>query len=58
MTGYEYKYEYEWGQEYCYPGSFVLKNKLDIRDAGTLSGAPNHLFEHLTDQGRAGKRLF
>jgi cell filamentation protein len=29
----EYYYEYEQDGYYCYPNSFVLKNKLKIRDA-------------------------
>jgi cell filamentation protein len=35
----EHDYEYEWDAKYCYPGSFVLKNKFDIRDAEKLSEA-------------------
>ena len=26
------KYEYEYDPVYCYPGSDVLRNKMDIRD--------------------------
>lgn len=37
MSGYDY--EYEWDSKYCYPNSFVLKNKLNIRDAAELSEA-------------------
>jgi cell filamentation protein len=33
----EYDYEYEWDAKYCYPGSFVLKNKFGIRNAEELS---------------------
>jgi cell filamentation protein len=35
VSGYDYKYE--WDIKYCYPGSFILKNKFDIRDAEKLS---------------------
>ncbi len=31
-----YKYDYEWDSRYCYPNSFVLKNKLGLRDAEQL----------------------
>lgn len=41
MTGYEY--EYEWDQNYCYPNSFILKNKLDIHDAQILNEAERRL---------------
>jgi cell filamentation protein len=36
MSGHDYDYEYEWDSSYCYPGSSVLKNKLEIRDAEVL----------------------
>jgi len=32
-----YYYEFERVKNYCYPDSYVLRNKLDIRDAETLS---------------------
>lgn len=35
----EYNYEYEGDSKYCYPNSFVLINKLDLRDAAALSEA-------------------
>jgi len=35
MRGYDY--EYEWDKKYCYPDSFVLKNKLNILDAQVLN---------------------
>jgi len=35
----EYNYEYEWDSNYCYPKSFVLKNKLGITEAEKLSEA-------------------
>jgi len=41
MSGYDY--EYEWDGEYCYPNSYVLKNKLDIKDAATLSEAERRI---------------
>ncbi|NJD01612.1 MAG: cell filamentation protein Fic [Ruminiclostridium sp.] len=31
-----YEYDYEWDSRYCYPKSFVLKNKMGIRDAEQL----------------------
>ena len=41
MDGYDY--EYEWDNKYCYPNSFVLKNKLDIREAKMLSEAERRI---------------
>lgn len=41
MSGYEYKYE--WDSKYCYPNSFVLKNKLGIHDAKELSEAERRI---------------
>lgn len=38
-----YNYEYEWDSKYCYPNSFVLKNKLDIQDAVKLSEAERRI---------------
>jgi cell filamentation protein len=35
MSG--YNYEYEWDSKYCYPNSYVLKNKLGIQNAEDLS---------------------
>lgn len=32
----DYSYSYEWDQEYCYPNSNVLINKLNIQDADAL----------------------
>ncbi len=32
----DYQYDYEWDANYCYPESKVLKNKLNIKDAGAL----------------------
>jgi cell filamentation protein len=39
VNGHENDYEYEWDVKYCYPGSFVLKNKFDIRNKEKLSEA-------------------
>jgi cell filamentation protein len=39
----EYNYEYEWDSKYCYPNSFVLKNKLNIRDAKELAEAERRI---------------
>jgi cell filamentation protein len=36
MSESEYDYEYEWDAKYCYPGSFVLKNRLNISDKEAL----------------------
>lgn len=35
----EYQYDYEWDQEYCYPNSYVLINRLNIMDSADLSAA-------------------
>ncbi len=29
----QYFYDYKWDEEYCYPNSYVLKNKLNIIDS-------------------------
>lgn len=39
----QYQYNYEWDSSYCYPHSFILKNKLDIRDGKLLSEAERKL---------------
>jgi cell filamentation protein len=39
----QYQYDYEWDSSYCYPHSFILKNKLDIRDGMLLSEAERKL---------------
>lgn len=39
----DYSYDYEWDKQYCYPHSFVLKNKLDITDKDALSVAEREL---------------
>lgn len=39
----EYQYDYEWDREYCYPGSDVLINKLNIRDAKELTTAEREI---------------
>ena len=36
---YDYFYDDEQDAKYCYPGTNVLKNKLDIRDLATLHEA-------------------
>lgn len=38
-----YDYEYKWDSKYCYPASFVLKNKLNIQDAMELSEAERRI---------------
>lgn len=44
-------YEYEEDGLYCYPGTYVLKNKLDIRDGGSTSNcrAPHGGYQRLAD---------
>ena len=41
MNGYDY--EYEWDKKYCYPNSFVLKNKLELHDANALAEAERRI---------------
>jgi cell filamentation protein len=41
MSGYDY--EYEWDIKYCYPGSFVLKNKLNILERDALAVAEREI---------------
>lgn len=38
-----YSYEYEWDNEYCYPDSNILKNKLNITKAQDLSVAEREI---------------
>ena len=39
----DYSYSYEWDQEYCYPNSNVLINKLNIQDADALHTAEREI---------------
>ena len=39
----QYYYEYEQDSIYCYPDSFILKNKLNIRDQETLEEAERNI---------------
>lgn len=39
----QYNYEYEWDSKYCYPNSYVLKNKLNITDAKAFSVAEREI---------------
>lgn len=39
----DYSYEYEWDNEYCYPDSNVLRNKLNITKAEDLSAAEREI---------------
>lgn len=39
----DYSYDYEWDKEYCYPGSNVLINKLNITDADDLALAEREI---------------
>ena len=41
--GRNYRYEYEYDVRYCYPGSNVLKNKLNITDMDILEEAERHI---------------
>jgi hypothetical protein len=55
----EYDYEYEWDDTYCYPNSFVLKNKLNLRDGEKLAEAERRLTSlnilEITDKPVRGK---
>ena len=39
----DYTYEYEWDNEYCYPNSNILRNKLNITNAEDLSVAEREI---------------
>ena len=39
----KYHYDYEWDSEYCYPDSYVLKNRLQITDGAQLSAAEREI---------------
>ena len=39
----DYSYDYEWDREYCYPGSHVLRNKLNITSAEALAEAEREI---------------
>ena len=39
----QYFYDYEWDEEYCYPNSNVLKNKLNIIDSEQLNNAEREI---------------
>lgn len=39
----KYSYDYEWDKEYCYPNSYVLKNKLNIKNQEDLSNAEREI---------------
>lgn len=39
----DYSYEYEWDNEYCYPNSNILRNKLNITFAEDLSVAEREI---------------
>ncbi len=39
----QYFYDYEWDEEYCYPNSNVLKNKLNITDSEQLNHAEREI---------------
>ena len=35
----KYYYDYEWDEKYCYPNSYVLKNKLNNISTGKFKPA-------------------
>jgi cell filamentation protein len=39
----KYDYEYEWDDKYCYPNSYILKNKLNIIDPALLTEAERRI---------------
>lgn len=39
----QYYYEYEQDSIYCYPDSFILKNKLNIREQSVLEDAERNI---------------
>lgn len=39
----KYSYDYEWDEKYCYPNSYVLKNKLNILDSSALNDAEREI---------------
>lgn len=39
----KYYYDYEWDEKYCYPNSYVLKNKLNILDSAALNVAEREI---------------
>lgn len=39
----DYQYEFEYDPVYCYPSSFILKNKLNIREAEALREAEREI---------------
>lgn len=39
----QYDYEFEQDSSYCYPDSFILKNKLNIRDQSVLEEAERNI---------------
>ena len=39
----KYSYDYEWDEEYCYPDSHVLINRLGITDSEALSAAEREI---------------
>ena len=45
-----YYYEYEQDSYYCYPGTYVLKNKLNITDADELKSAEREITSLRTAQ--------
>ena len=53
---YDYFYDDEQDAKYCYPGTNVLKNKLDIRDLDTLNDAERD-YSAMYILGRARREL-
>ena len=50
---YDYFYDDEQDAKYCYPGTNVLKNKLDIRDSDTLHEAERDYYSVMSILGQA-----
>lgn len=46
----KYYYEYETDSDYCYPGTYVLKNKLNITDENELRSAERSITSLRTAQ--------
>lgn len=46
----KYYYEYDIDSDYCYPGTYVLKNKLNITDEDELKSAERSITSLRTAQ--------
>lgn len=56
----KYQYDYEWDSSYCYPHSFILRNKLNIQDGKLLNETERKLtaLRILTLQSKPMKGCF